>query len=51
MKRIKLAAAVLCFLIGMAAPSIICSAASCGETVSQNTQDILRAVDYETDGR
>ncbi len=49
MNRIRLAAVVVCFFIGMAASSLVCSAASCGETVSQSTEDVLKAVDYETD--
>lgn len=49
MRKIRLAVVTIIMLIVMAFPSIIISAASCGETVSQNTEAILKAVDYDTD--
>ncbi len=46
MKKIRIAAAVLIMMMGMIFPSFISSAASLGETVSQNTEVALKAVDY-----
>lgn len=46
MKKIRIAAAVLIMMMGMIFPSFISSAASLGETVSQNTEAALKAVDY-----
>lgn len=49
MKKIRIAAAVVIMMMGMIFPSFISSAASLGETVSQNTEATLKAVDYYTD--
>lgn len=45
--RITIAAALMIMMVAI--PSVISSAASCGETVSQNTTAALKAVDYEKD--
>ncbi len=47
MKNVKLAAAAIVILCVILFPSVISSAAGCGETVRQNTEDVLKAVDYE----
>ena len=47
MTKIKTAMAVIVFLCMLAFPSVKSSAASCGEAVRQNTEDTLKAVDYE----
>ena len=47
MKKIKIAAIMVMFIYAMIFPSVISSAASCGETVSQNTEVALKAVDYD----
>ncbi len=49
MKKIKIAAAAVFLLLAAIVPSIVCAAASCGETVSQNTAEALRSVSYEQD--
>ncbi len=46
MKNIRIAA--VCIMMALCIPSMTVSAASCGETVSQNTMASLQAVDYET---
>ena len=49
MKNIRTAAAVIFLMMVLFLPSMTASAASCGETVSQNTAAELQAVDYGTD--
>ncbi len=48
MGKIRITAVTIIMLIVMAIPSVVTSAASCGETVSQDTEAILKAVDYDT---
>lgn len=49
MNKVRIAAATAFLLMVMAVPSIRSSAATCGETVRQNTEAALKAVDYSTD--
>lgn len=49
MKNIKIAVTFLSFMMMLFVPSVISSAASCGETVSKNITEVLQAVDYEND--
>ena len=49
MKKIKIVVVAMIMMLGMIVPSFICSAASVGETVSQNTEAALKAVDYYKD--
>lgn len=49
MNKVRIAAATALLLMVMAVPSIRSSAATCGETVRQNTEAALKAVDYSTD--
>lgn len=49
MGKIRIVTVLVIMLIVMAFPSIITTAASCGETVSQNTEAVLKAVDYDKD--
>ena len=46
MKNIRIVA--VCIMMALCIPSMTVSAASCGETVSQNTTASLQAVDYES---
>lgn len=48
MKRIRIAVTVVFIMMVLGAPSVTSSAASCGETVSQDTTAVLQAVDYES---
>ncbi len=48
MRTIKIAIAAAFTIFALAAPAIPVSAASCGETVRQNTESALKAIDYET---
>lgn len=48
MKYIKIAATTALFVIMLFVPSFTASAASCGETVRQNTEAELKAIDYKT---
>lgn len=47
MKQIRIAIAALFIMMVLLAPSMVALAASCGETVSQDTTAALQAVDYE----
>lgn len=47
MKKIRIVIAVVVMMMVFLFPSVSSSAASCGETVSQNTASLLQAVDYE----
>lgn len=47
MKKAKIAAAVIGLMCVLAFPTVIASAASCGETVRRNTESVLQTVDYE----
>ncbi len=47
MKNIRIATAAVFIMMALFVPSMTASAASCGETVSQNTTADLQAVDYE----
>lgn len=49
MKKIRIVVVAMIMMLGMIVPSFICSAASVGETVSQNTEAALKAVDYYKD--
>ncbi len=49
MKKIKIVVGAVFMMLAAIVPSIISAAASCGETVSQNTAEALRAVSYEQD--
>lgn len=49
MRKIKIVVAAMIMMIGIIIPSFISSAASVGETVSQNTETALKAVDYYKD--
>lgn len=49
MKRIRIVAAAMIMMLGIIVPSFISNAASLGETVSQNTEAALKAVDYYKD--
>ena len=49
MKKIRILAVAMIMMLGIIVPSFICSAASVGETVSQNTEAALKAVDYYKD--
>lgn len=49
MEKVRIAAVTAFLLMAMAVPSIAASAATCGETVRQNTEAALKAVDYSTD--
>ena len=44
MNKVRIAAATAFLLMVMAVPSIRSSAATCGETVRQNTEEALKAV-------
>lgn len=47
MRKIRIAVAAIVIMCALIFPSDISLAASCGETVSQNTEAVLKAVDYE----
>ena len=47
MGKIKIAAAVIAIMCVLVFPSVTSSAASCGDTVSQSTEDVLKDVDFE----
>lgn len=49
MKKIRIVVVAMIMMLGIIVPSFICSAASVGETVSQNTEAALKAVDYYKD--
>ncbi|MBD5544310.1 MAG: hypothetical protein HDR01_08765 [Lachnospiraceae bacterium] len=49
MSKIKIAVAAIIIMCVTIFPSVNASAASCGDTVSQNTTEILQTVDYEND--
>lgn len=49
MKKIRIVVVAMIMMLGIIVPSFICSAASVGETVSQNTEVALKAVDYYKD--
>ena len=49
MKNLKIAVIAAVLMAALFVPAITASAASCGETVSQNTAAELQAIDYETD--
>ena len=49
MSKIKTVVAAIIIMCMTIFPSVIASASSCGDTVSQNTTEILQAVDYEND--
>lgn len=49
MRKIKIAAAAIFVMMLTFLPTLVSSAASCGDTVSQNTAAALKAVDYNTD--
>ncbi len=49
MKNIRIATAAVFIMMVLCIPSLTVLAASCGETVSQNTTKDLQAVDYEND--
>ena len=48
MKNIRSAVAAVFFIMALFVPAMTASAASCGETVSQNTIADLQAIDYGT---
>ena len=49
MKTIRIVVVAMIMMLGIIVPSFLCSAASVGETVSQNTEAALKAVDYYKD--
>ena len=49
MKKIRIVVMAMIMMMGIIFPSFISSAASLGETVSQNTEAALKAVDYYKD--
>lgn len=49
MRKIQIAAIIIVMMCGMIVPSVMSSAASWGEIVSQDTEAVLKAVDYEKD--
>ncbi len=49
MRKIRMAVAAIVIMCVLIFPSDISLAASCGETVGQNTEAVLKAVDYEND--
>lgn len=46
MNKMKTMAAAIAIMCILAIPSVSAFAASCGETVRENTEDVLKAVDY-----
>ena len=48
-EKIRIVVVAMIMMLGIIVPSFICSAASVGETVSQNTEAALKAVDYYKD--
>ena len=47
MSKIKIAVAAIIIMCVTIFPSVNVSASGCGDTVSQNTTEILQAVDYD----
>lgn len=51
MKKMRIAVIAILIIYVLVVPSVLSSAASCGETVSQNTEAALRAVEYENNAQ